>query len=305
MEGIWGLLFGNEPIAAVQHFFSLGHPLPFRIFSLIGDTWGMILVVGVAFWLFGREHLYATTGIVLVGAITKVLLTLIFQQTRPRGPGIAVYEHLEVSSFPSGHVYETVGPWGLLFALGCISFAMVSLMVALVSLGRLYLAAHYLGDVLGGIVFGLVLVWAYHKLWPALRSWLLRRSLMFYMAVAGVILAGALLWISLVGGHPRRYEVGGILIGAAIGLPLEGHYVQFVPSPLTPLQRALKLLVGVLGIAAFLLLDRAAPEDALLLGTATAGLATLWALLGAPLFFIRLRWAASRAHHSTRVGVHS
>lgn len=293
MEGIWSSLFGNEPIAAVQHFFGLGHPVPFHAFSLLGDTWGMILVVGIAFWLFGREQLYATTGIVLVGAVSKVLLTLVFHQTRPRGAGIVVYEHLEVSSFPSGHVYETVGPWGLLYASGCISFMVVSLMVVLVSLGRLYLAAHYLGDVLGGIIFGCVLVWGYRRLWPRVRSWLGELSFRLYAVVAGAIIVGTLVWTSVAGGHPRRYEVVGILIGAAIGLPLQRRYVQFIPGHCTTLQRALKILVGGLGIATLLLLDRSAPEHALLLGTATAGLATLWALVGAPLLFTRLGWAAS------------
>ncbi len=67
MEPIASFLFGVEPIAWIQHFFGLGHPLPFRIFSLIGDSWGMILVIGLAFWLFGRERLYATCSVVVAG----------------------------------------------------------------------------------------------------------------------------------------------------------------------------------------------------------------------------------------------
>ena len=287
MSEVWSFLFGNEPIAWIQHFFGLGHPFPFRVFSLLGDTWGMILVVGLALWLFGREQLYATAAIVLVGALTKVLLTLVFHQTRPRGPEIVVYDHLEVSSFPSGHVYETVGPWGLLFALGCVSLAVVALMVVLVSLGRLYLGAHYVGDVLGGIVFGVLLVWAFHKLWPRLRGWLAGRSLGFYLAAAIVAVVGAVTWISLAGGHPRRYEVVGILIAAAIGLPLERRYVRHSPGRPGGFIQGLEVLVGLAGIAALLLIDRSAPEDALLLGAVTAGLATLWALVGAPLLFGR------------------
>ncbi|MEW5930503.1 MAG: phosphatase PAP2 family protein [Gemmatimonadota bacterium] len=300
MTDLWPLLFGDEPIRWVQQLFGLGHPLPFRVFSLLGDTWGMILVVGVAFWLFGRERLYATAGIVAVGAATKVALSMVFQQTRPSGAGIVVYEHLDVSSFPSGHVYATVGPWGLLAVLGCIAFGLAALVAVLVGLGRMYLGTHYLGDVLGGIVFGAALVWAYHRLWPRARGWLARRGFTFYACLAGAVVAAALAWIALAGGHPRRWEVVGILLGASLGLPLEHRYVRYPAGRAGRGQALLRTAVGVAGVAGMLLLDRSAGEDALLLGTLTAGLATLWAVWWAPLVFVRLGWAGRevRGNHA-------
>lgn len=295
MTDLWTILFGNEPIRWIQQLFGLGHPLPFRLFSLLGDTWGMILAMGIAFWLFGRERLYATAGIVAVGAATKVLLSMVFQQTRPSGAGIVVYEHLDVSSFPSGHVYATVGPWGLLAVLGCIAFGAAALTVVLVGLGRLYLGTHYLGDVLGGIVFGAALVWVYHRLWPRAGGWLARRGFAFHACLAGAVVAAALAWIALVGGHPRRWEVVGILLGASLGLPLEYRHVGYSARPAGRMQALGKTTVGLAGIAGMLLLDRSASEDALLLGTLTAGLATLWAVWGAPLVFVRLGWAGREA----------
>lgn len=295
MTDLLPLLFGTEPIRWIQQFFGFGHPAPFRVFSLLGDTWGMILVVGVAFWLFGRERLYATVAIVAVGAATKVLLSMVFHQTRPSGPGIVVYEHLSVSSFPSGHVYETVGPWGLLAVLGCVSFAVAAAVVVLVGLGRLYLGTHYLGDVLGGIVFGAALVWAFHRYWPAAQGWLARRGSTFYAFLAGAVVAAALGWITFVGGHPRRWEVAGIVIGASVGLPLEYRYVRYSRGPGGWTRAMLKTVIGLAGIAGMLLLDRSASEDALLLGTITAGLATLWAVLGAPLVFAQPGWTGRDA----------
>lgn len=168
MNELPGWLFDNGPIRAIQDFFGPDYPLPFRILSLLGDTWGIVLVVGLAFWWFGRRALYAVVGIVIAGAATKLALSTVFHQSRPGGPGIVVYEHLEVGSFPSGHVYATVGPWGLLFALGFVPFWVPALATVLVGLGRLYLGTHYLGDVLGGVFFGVVLVWIYAKLWPHL-----------------------------------------------------------------------------------------------------------------------------------------
>lgn len=294
MEPIASFLFGVEPIAWIQHFFGLGHPLPFRIFSLIGDSWGMILVIGLAFWLFGRERLYATCCVVVAGAATKVLLSMAFQQERPRAVGIVVYEQLSVSSFPSGHVYEAAGPWGLLFALGCISAGLAVTMVLLVGLGRLYLGTHFLGDVLGGFVFGAAFVWLFYRAWPKLWHRLSRGSPRGYAGIAVAVSIACMGWMLLVGGGPRRWEVAGIVLGGALGLVLEHRYLGYTPGQNSPARKIAKLGIGLLGVAAMLLLDRSFTERALLPGTVTAGLAMLWAIMGAPLLFARLGWGSAR-----------
>lgn len=296
MDGITTLLFGTGPIQWIQQFFGLGHPLPFRIFSLLGDTWGMILIVGVAFWLFGRERLHATAAAVVTGAAAKVLLSSVFQQERPRGADIVVYERLEVSSFPSGHVFEAVGPWGLLFALGCISLGLAVLVVVLVGLGRMYLGAHFLGDVLGGIVFGVAFVWLFHHVWPGAHHWLRRRPAGFYTAAAAGAAVGCAAWMLLVGGGPRRWEVAGIVIGGALALVLEHRYVVYAPGRDSPARITAKVIVGLLPIAAMLLLDRSLPDEARLPGLFTAGFATLWAVAGAPVLFARLASGMLDAH---------
>ena len=293
MDGVEPFFFGTEPIRWIQEFFGLGHPLPFRIFSLLGDTWGMIAVVGAALWLFGRERMHAGAAAVVAGAAAKVALSTIFQQQRPRGEGIVVYEHLEVSSFPSGHVFEAAGPWGVLFALGCISLGVAALVVGLVAVGRLYLGAHFVGDVLGGMVFGAVFVWLFCRAWLGIRGWLHRRSARFYAVAAGIAASAAVGWMLVMGGGPRRWEVAGIVVGGALGLLLEHHRVRYAPQPGARVRDAAKVVVGVAGIAAMLLVDRSLPEGALMPGMATAGIATLWAVAGAPALFARLGWTGA------------
>lgn len=304
MDGLASFFFGTEPIRWIQQFFGVGHPLPFRIFSLLGDTWGMIAVVGMALWLFGRERMHAVAAAVVAGAAAKMALSAVFQQERPRGEGIVVYEHLEVSSFPSGHVFEAAGPWGVLFALGCISLGVAALVVVLVALGRVYLGAHFVGDVVGGMVFGAVFVWLFYRAWPGVRRWLHRRSPRFYAVAAAVAAVGALGWMVGVGGGPRRWEVAGIVVGGALGLLLEHHRVRYAPEPGAQARDAARIAIGVAGIAAMLLADRALPEDALIPGMVTAGIATLWAVAGAPALFARLGWSGAecRAHPRAAAG---
>lgn len=295
MDGVASFFFGTDPIRWIQQFFGLGYPLPFRIFSLLGDTWGMIAVIGAALWLFGRERMHAAAAAVVAGAAAKMALSTIFQQERPRGGGIVVYEHLEVSSFPSGHVFEAAGPWGVLFALGCISLGVAALVVVLVALGRLYLGAHFVGDVVGGMVFGAVFVWLFYRAWPGLQRGLHRRSEHFYIVAAAVASVAAVGWMVGVGGGPRRWEVAGIVVGGALGLLLEHHRVRYAPEPGARGRGAAKVAMGVAGIAAMVLVDRGLPEDALLPGMVTAGIATVWAVAGAPALFARLGWSAGEA----------
>lgn len=295
MDGAGAFFFGTEPIRWIQEFFGLGHPLPFRIFSLLGDTWGMIAVVGAAFWLFGRERMHAVAAAVVAGAGAKVALSAVFQQQRPRGEGIVVYEHLEVSSFPSGHVFEAAGPWGVLFVLGCVSLGLAALVVGLVALGRLYLGAHFVGDVLGGMVFGVVFVWLFYRAWPGVRGWLHRRSGRFYAVAAAIAASAAVGWMLVMGGGPRRWEVAGIVVGGALGLLLEHHRVRYAPRPGGRAREVARGAVGLAGIAAMLLVDRSLPESSLMPGMVTAGIATLWAVAGAPALFARLGWSGAEA----------
>lgn len=305
MSGAWEWLFGNEPIRWIQQLIGLGHPLPFRIFSLLGDTWGVMLVVGLALWLFGRRAAYPVVGIVVVGAATKVGLSTLFHQDRPQGPGIVVYEHLDVGSFPSGHVYEAVGPWGLLFALGFVPLWVPVLVAVLVGLGRLYLGVHYVGDVLGGIFFGALLVWAYARLWPRLRGWFGRRGRRFYTVLSLAAVGGTLAWMAAAGAHPRRYEVFGMIIAAAIGLAAEHRFLRYAPERDGWSRDALRVLIGVSGIVACLLWDRSQPEQALLTGTIAAGLATLWAVLGGPAVMAAMGLGRRGAAPENRDSTHS
>ncbi len=284
MEILWSFLFGPAPIRWVQEFFGLGHPLPFRIFSLIGDTWGIILVVGLAFWLLGRRTAYATIGIVILGAATKVLLSNIFSQSRPSETAVVVYQQLGIGSFPSGHVYETVGPWGLLFALGCVPFWVPVLATVLVSLGRIYLGTHFIGDVLGGIFFGVLLVWGYYKMWPSLLKWGREHGPRFFLFCGLAILAGVTASILVMADpHARRFEILGMVAGGLVALFVEHRYTTG-DAPTSVAARISRVIVGTGGVCLLLLLDRLAPANSLYLGILTAGGAMIWAVLAGKSF---------------------
>jgi undecaprenyl-diphosphatase len=136
-----------------------------RWFTIAGDPITVNLVGAIGFLLAARNDnrpiglafIYALAAFT-VGTILKVL----FHRARPN--------HLTVQrfgitsySFPSGHAFGSVVFYGLpaiLAArylsqpLGETVAILLSLLVALIGLSRVYLKAHYPSDVLGGWLFG-------------------------------------------------------------------------------------------------------------------------------------------------------
>lgn len=138
--------------------------------TALGTGLVVMVVVGVAaLFLHYTNHkyssfllLFSTAG----GIVLNNILKLTFDRERPD-----VFEwstHAASSSFPSGHamsaavVYATIAfllarlqprRWTRIATIGA-----ALLLIALVSMSRLYLGVHYPSDVLGGVVIGLA--WA-------------------------------------------------------------------------------------------------------------------------------------------------
>lgn len=278
-------VFGAGPIIWVQQTFGPAWEPAFRTLTLLGSTWGVIFGVGLALWLWGREEAYPLVAILLVETATNLLLNQIVQLPRPDAPGIIAYERVPMASFPSGHVYTAAAVWGLLYARGRVSLALAAALVAGTALARLYLGVHYVGDVLGGAVFGALLVAVFVRLWPAARRWLGERPPAFFWWLSGVALAGACIAFTLLGGNAAAWNAAAVAAAAAIALPLEHHFGRGVPDGDGARWRI--ALAGAAGLIPLLVIDRLSGERALALGAATCFVATTWAVLLIPLAFRR------------------
>jgi membrane-associated phospholipid phosphatase len=141
---------------------------------------GLILLTAAAFWML-RLRLEALF-IVALSAVSSVLnigIKLLVDRPRPTARLVDIFQHASGLSFPSGHVMSYVAFWGLLFSLGIILFKrdrwwhyvlliIPALFVVLVGPSRIYLGDHWASDVLGGYLFGGLLLgiglWIYLKL---------------------------------------------------------------------------------------------------------------------------------------------
>jgi membrane-associated phospholipid phosphatase len=286
MPALTDILFGPAPIVWVQRTLGLGWPAPFRAISLLGISWGVVLILGLALWLWGRKDAYALGAALLVEATSNLVINRLGGVPRPSAPEIIVYQQIELPSFPSGHIYTATVLWGLLHARGRVPLWLAASVIGLVSLSRLYLGAHYLGDVLGGAVLGTFLVWGFMRSWPPVERWLAERSPTWFSVAAVVGVAGAAAIPLLRSSSPFLWNAAAVGAAAVIGLLLEYRHVRYVPpGVLSARRRAAVVGIGLAGILPFVLVDRLTGDEPLWVGAAAVSLATLWALLGAPVLY--------------------
>ncbi len=135
----------------------------FKFFTFFGEWW-VLLLVGGLFTIYAKDKRIGTTC--MTGTVVAVLLNLIFkflvQRARPTTMLVSEVGY----SFPSAHAMVSLAFYGLLiyFAnrkfdnLACkiILTIVLSLIIALVGVSRIYLNVHYASDVLAGWLFGYV-----------------------------------------------------------------------------------------------------------------------------------------------------
>jgi membrane protein DedA with SNARE-associated domain/membrane-associated phospholipid phosphatase len=124
----------------------------------------LILLVGVGWWLRRR-----TWRPILLLAAAYLGADLAFNAVkelvhRPRPPAGILLKPVAGPSFPSGHATQAVAVYGMLAALAAAAttswarkvaaWAAAVVIIGVVAVSRLYLGAHWLTDVLGGLALG-------------------------------------------------------------------------------------------------------------------------------------------------------
>jgi len=140
-------------------------PGPLRYLAIFfahsGDSWfwgmglGVVWLVGDAAWKVLAVKLVVAIGITAVIAQT---LKWLIRRRRPEGEWGAIYRMTDPHSFPSGHAARMAMLVVLALALGPVWFGVLLILWSpLVALARVAMGVHYLSDIVGGAVLGVVI----------------------------------------------------------------------------------------------------------------------------------------------------
>lgn len=287
MRNVIEVLWSPELIIQFQHLVGSGWDWLCKGISMLGDVQAIVVVFALTLWLSGRRLAYGLLGMVLLATVTDLLLWNLVGVPRPHDPRIV--RHIKqpvVSSFPSGHTVTATTLWGTLAAWGRLPIAIPILIVLAIMPSRLYLGVHYLGDLLGGGLIGIVLVIIYQRLWSRLERWFSHRPFKFFFTLGLLISLGALI-AALV--SPRGWEIFGVALGVGIGMPLEYCYVHYSPAKVSLGRQVLKVSLGLGGLATLVLIPYLLGASKLLvLKVVVFTCAALWITCVAPLLFTRL-----------------
>jgi len=316
------ILWSTDLVRAIQ---GLGTWLqgPMQFITFFGDEDWFLLFVSLIFWCINKPLGIDLTVLLISATTGNTFIKSLIKQPRPLWLDANLgTDPISSFSLPSGHAQTGTVLYGALAIYAsrtswksvrrALAITGLILLILLVSLSRVILGVHFPGDVLMGILAGLVTLTLYLWLRRPLARWLAERTLGQHILMA-VLTGSLLLGINLLGltfdgrdtslyavpyaqglltSMDEAASLSGLIAGLWIGLALEKTYVRFsVAGPFW--QRSLRYLGGVTGIVAIWLgLRFILPTEPLALGLALRlaryGLTVFWAIYLWPWLFIRI-----------------
>ncbi len=256
----------------------------FRVITSLGSEGFFLVVFSVVYWSVNKA--LGFWGFVLMPLsilVTSEIPKDITRLPRPDVRGVAVPTY----TFPSGHASGAAVMWGYaaIIVRKTWFWAAALAVVALVGFSRITLGYHFPGDVLGGLVAGILFLAV--SLWLGLR---VDRESLTRRLPWSVLLTLAFVVPFLLAFMPVKVAPGllGYVAGAGVGYLLQKRYVRFrLDGGLV--QHALRGLIGLLPVPMLLLgLTRWIPMEWAAVKFLQYFLTTFWITFLAPLVFGRL-----------------
>jgi hypothetical protein len=289
--------------------------------SFLGSEDFFLLLMPFIFWCVDSGLGARLLFLVVFSDFVNGLLKWVFHLPRPYWVDARVKAlESEISyGLPSGHTQSATAGWGYLAVRinRWWMWLIAALVITGVALARVYLGMHFLGDVIGGLIVGLIVLTAFVLIEPRVTRWIAPKSTGVQIATAFLtslgMMAIVLLVRSAISGvidpigwtqlgapiDPRSLDTpvtdAAIVFGAGAGLALLKRAGGFnVRGPWS--KRLARLVLGLVVLVALRFgLGAIFPREPELAGAifryARYVIMVLWATWLAPWVFVRLRLA--------------
>jgi len=294
MEPIWQ--WGLDVIRTVQLVAGPALDTVFKAITFLGEEEFFLILLPLIFWCVDFAVGVRLAIAFLLSTYVNTGLKDLFAHPRPFEFDPTVQRHTTgVGGYglPSGHSQSAVVVWGTLAAgfRKAWLWVVAILFIVLIGFSRIYLGVHFPTDVLGGWAVGAVFLAIYLPLEPRVAAWLKRAGLAVQLALAMAVP----LVLLLIYHTDDTVKPMAVLAGMGVGIALTRQVAPF--SATGPLwQRAMRFLVGAVGLLIFYFgLKLVFPAEGepfyFAMRAVRYVLVGLWAGLGAPWLFRRLRLA--------------
>ena len=137
----------------------------FRSVTLLGNAELLIIAISLLSIFFHSKNRRLFLLTIVTEVILIFLIKIIIQRPRPN-----INRMIEVSgfSYPSGHAMITVGLYGFIMywvfknikskPIKVTLLCLLSLLLVLIDISRIYLGVHYPSDVVGGLLLGIAVL---------------------------------------------------------------------------------------------------------------------------------------------------
>ena len=207
----------------------------FEFFTWLGYRDFLFMFIPFVYWCFDRKIFGRLVIIVFFTAIINSLLKDIFQDPRPDfSLNIDPWLQTEASfGFPSGHTQIAVVIWLYIALVAKNSIVRtVSILFLLgVPLSRIYLGVHDVGDVLGGMIFGLITLYLASIVYKNIEIGKINFTI--FTQYAGLMFIFIILYFLWPSDHETTIVtgIGGLIIGFFIGKNIDYKYFNFKRIP--------------------------------------------------------------------------
>lgn len=230
----------------IEAFQAIRNPLLdwfFLITTNFGDQYAFIIIAVILYWTYDKKYAHKFALTFMVSAMVNSGLKEIFKRPRPyTEAGIdSVGNETTGYSFPSGHAqasgvlgytaYDLYKKHGMNWLKWLALFIII-----VVPVSRVYLAQHYLSDVLVGVALSLGVSILMFKLIDKMND---REEIYTLYLLPFLIIA-----MIFVKNHDLYIAAGGFM-GFAVGYFIEKRYVKYDVEN-TNLNQILKVVIGVI-----------------------------------------------------------